>query len=40
MLLQAYTVELEAELNQLKDENAQLKLSLVRIGTYMETKMI
>lgn len=31
MLLQAYTVELEAELNQLKDENAQLKLALVRI---------
>lgn len=40
MLLQAYAVELEAELNQLKDENAQLKLALVRIGTYMETKMI
>ncbi|PSS01371.1 Protein ABSCISIC ACID-INSENSITIVE like [Actinidia chinensis var. chinensis] len=29
---QAYTVELEAELNQLKEENAQLKHALVRNG--------
>ncbi|KAJ1379811.1 Basic-leucine zipper domain [Sesbania bispinosa] len=28
---QAYTVELEAELNQLKEENAQLKLALVEL---------
>jgi len=29
LLLQAYTVELEAELNQLREENSQLKQALV-----------
>lgn len=31
MLWQAYTVELEAELNQLKEENAQLKQALAEL---------
>lgn len=30
-LVQAYTVELEAELNQLKEENTQLKQALVSV---------
>ena len=29
IFLQAYTVELEAELNQLREENSQLKQALV-----------
>ena len=31
IVMKAYTVELEAELNQLKEENAQLKHALVLI---------
>ena len=36
--MKAYTVELEAELNQLKEENAQLKhalVLLVRVSVYL-----
>lgn len=35
MILQAYTVELEAELNQLREENAHLKQALVNTAIFL-----